>query len=60
MGKEKLDLSKVDLASFSAQKFFGMKGIGCLIKKEKIVIEPFEYMVESQLRFIVVEHQLRP
>lgn len=40
MGKEKLDLSKVDLASFSAQKFFGMKGIGCLIKKEKIVIEP--------------------
>lgn len=40
VGKEKLDLKDVDLASFSAQKFFGMKGVGCLIKKENIVIEP--------------------
>lgn len=40
IGKQKVDLSLVDLASFSAQKFFGLKGIGCLIKKEKIVIEP--------------------
>lgn len=40
IGKEKLDLSMVDLASFSAQKFYGMKGIGCLIKKESIIIEP--------------------
>ena len=40
IGKEKIDLSVVDLASFSAQKFYGMKGIGCLIKKEKIVIDP--------------------
>lgn len=30
----------LDLASFSAQKFFGMKGIGGLIKKEKILIDP--------------------
>ncbi len=40
IGKEKVDLSLVDLASFSGQKFFGMKGVGCLIKKESIVIEP--------------------
>lgn len=40
MGKEKIDLTNVDLASFSAQKFYGMKGIGALIKKENIVIEP--------------------
>lgn len=40
IGKEKLDLSMVDLASFSAQKFYGMKGVGCLIKKESISIEP--------------------
>ena len=40
IGKEKIDLSLVDLASFSGQKFYGMKGIGCLIKKESIVIEP--------------------
>ena len=40
IGKEKLDLSYVDLASMSCQKFYGMKGIGALIKKEKIMIEP--------------------
>ncbi len=40
IGKERLDLSCVDLASISCQKFYGMKGIGALIKKEKIQIEP--------------------
>ena len=40
IGKMKLDLSNVDLASFSAHKFFGVKGIGVLIKKENINIEP--------------------
>lgn len=40
IGKMKLDLTNVDLASFSAHKFFGIKGIGVLIKKENINIEP--------------------
>lgn len=40
IGKMRLNLSGVDLASFSAQKFYGMKGIGGLIKRENIVIEP--------------------
>ena len=40
IGKEYVDLSLVDMASFSAQKFYGMKGIGGLIKKENIVIDP--------------------
>ena len=40
IGKENVNLENVDLASFSAHKIFGMKGIGCLIKKEKIMIEP--------------------
>ncbi|MBP5678667.1 MAG: cysteine desulfurase [Bacilli bacterium] len=40
IGKERIDLSVVDLASISCQKFYGMKGIGCLIKKEGLVIEP--------------------
>lgn len=40
IGKLKVNLNCVDLASFSAQKFFGMKGIGCLIKRKKIIIEP--------------------
>ena len=39
IGKEKISLTNVDLASFSAQKFYGMKGIGCLIKKENLLIE---------------------
>ena len=40
LGKEIVDLSLVDLASFSGQKFYGMKGIGLLYKKESIVIDP--------------------
>lgn len=40
IGKVDVNLENVDLASFSAQKIYGIKGIGALIKKEKIVIEP--------------------
>jgi cysteine desulfurase len=40
IGKEKINLNVLDLASFSGQKFFGMKGVGCLLKKSNIVIEP--------------------
>ena len=40
IGKEKIDFSFVDMASISCQKFYGMKGIGCLIKREGLVIEP--------------------
>ena len=40
IGKVKIDLTNVDLASFSAHKFFGIKGVGALIKKEKIELTP--------------------
>ena len=40
LGKEEVDLTNVDLASFSAQKFYGIKGVGGLIKKEKVAIDP--------------------
>ncbi len=40
VGKVNIDLSNVDLASFSAHKFFGIKGIGVLIKKENINLMP--------------------
>lgn len=40
IGKDKVDFSVLDLASMSCQKFYGMKGIGALIKRENLVIEP--------------------
>ncbi len=43
VGKEIFDasiLKYVDLASFSAHKIYGLKGIGCLIKKDGISLEP--------------------
>lgn len=40
LGKTKITLENVDLASFSAHKFYGLKGIGGLIKKERVLLEP--------------------
>ena len=40
IGKEEIDLSMLDLASISGQKFYGMKGVGILIKREGLVIDP--------------------
>ena len=40
LGKVKIDLKNVDLASFSAHKIYGLDGIGLLYKKENIHISP--------------------
>ena len=40
IGKINIPLDNVDLMSFSAHKIYGLKGIGCLIKKEGINLEP--------------------
>lgn len=40
LGKIKFDLKDVDFASFSAHKFFGIKGIGGLYKRDGIQIHP--------------------
>lgn len=40
IGKIKINISDVDLVSFSAHKFYGIKGIGILIKKEKVELTP--------------------
>ena len=51
IGKEKIDFSLVDMASISCQKFYGMKGIGCLIKRENLVIEPLIHGGKSMTIF---------
>lgn len=40
VGKIKINLDNVDLASFSAHKMFGIKGVGVLVKKEKVELLP--------------------
>ena len=40
IGKKECNTENIDLISFSAHKFFGVKGIGVLVKKENINIEP--------------------
>ena len=40
VGKVNVCMDDVDFVSFSAHKFFGLKGIGCLLKNENIVIDP--------------------
>ncbi len=40
IGKIKIDLNEIDLVSFSAHKFFGLKGIGALIKRDNVNLEP--------------------
>jgi cysteine desulfurase len=40
VGKIDIDISNVDLVTFSPHKFYGLKGIGILIKKENIELEP--------------------
>ena len=40
LGKEKFDFSLLDMFTISAHKIYGIKGIGALIKKKKVMLEP--------------------
>ena len=40
IGKININLNDIDLISFSAHKFYGIKGIGVLIKKKKVELTP--------------------
>ena len=48
VGKLKVNLQNIDLYSFSGHKIYGLKGIGCLIKKENIELEPIIHGGKSQ------------
>lgn len=48
VGKTKINLNGVDLYTFSAHKIYGLKGVACLIKKEKILMEPLIHGGKSQ------------
>lgn len=40
IGKIDISLENIDLISFSSHKFYGLKGVGCLIKKQRVSLEP--------------------
>ena len=48
IGKKKVCLDNIDLYSFSAHKIYGLKGIGCLVKKRNIELEPIIHGGKSQ------------
>lgn len=51
VGKVKIDYKNVDLVSFTAHKFYGPKGIGVLIKKKDILIEPLIHGGKSTTKY---------
>ena len=48
IGKIKVDLTNIDLYSFSGHKIYGLKGIGCLVKKRGIELVPIIHGGKSQ------------
>ena len=48
IGKKKVDLTNIDLYSFSGHKIYGLKGIGCLAKKQGIELTPIIHGGKSQ------------
>ena len=48
VGKIKVNLDDIDLYSFSAHKIYGLKGIGCLIKKKHIELVPLIHGGKSE------------
>lgn len=51
LGKTKINLSDVDLASFSSHKIYAPKGIGLLYKKNTLEIEPLIYGLTENCPF---------
>ena len=48
VGKKHVNLDNIDLYSFSGHKIYGLKGVGVLVKKEGIELEPIIFGGKSQ------------
>jgi cysteine desulfurase len=48
VGKIPVDLTNIDLYSFSSHKIYGLKGVGCLFKQASIDLEPLLHGGKSQ------------
>ena len=48
IGKIKVNLDNIDLYSFSSHKIYGLNGVGCLIKKNHLELEPIIHGGKSQ------------
>jgi cysteine desulfurase len=51
IGKIKINLTNIDLLSLTAHKIYGIKGIGCLIKKERIKLAPMIHGGKSTTKY---------
>ena len=51
IGKKHINLENIDLYSFSAHKIYGLKGVGVLVKKENINLEPLIHGGKSQTNY---------
>ena len=51
VGKIPVSFKNIDLASFSCHKFYGIKGIGALIKKNKVRLEPIIHGGKSTTKY---------
>lgn len=51
IGKVNILFDNVDLVSFSAHKFYGLKGIGVLLKRKNLVIEPLIHGGKSTTKY---------
>jgi len=51
VGKVEIPMDDIDFVSFSAHKFFGIKGIGCLLKNKNTVIDPLVHGGKSTTNY---------